>query len=62
MSFYVYCCNHVVAECAACAQSFRQEELGSDPPLDSRTYATSLIILRWRMRRESSQPQLMITA
>jgi hypothetical protein len=28
---YVYCWDHAVAECVACAQSFRQEELGSDP-------------------------------
>src|SRR5215813_11889788 len=35
---YVYCWDHAVAECATCAQSFRQEELGSDP-FGSRTYA-----------------------
>ena len=34
---YVYCCDHAVAECAACARSFRQEELGADP-FGSRTY------------------------
>jgi len=34
---YVYCWDHAVAECAACARSFRQEELGSDP-FGSRTY------------------------
>src|SRR5215510_10094662 len=28
---YVYCWDHAVAECATCARSFRQEELGSDP-------------------------------
>lgn len=35
---YVYCWNHAVAECAACAKSFRQEDLGSDA-FGSRTYA-----------------------
>jgi len=34
---YVYCWHHAVAECAACARSFRQEELGSDP-FGSHTY------------------------
>jgi len=34
---YVYCWDHAVAECATCAQSFRQKELGSNP-FDSRTY------------------------
>jgi len=28
---YVYCWDHVIAECAACAQRFRQEEFGSAP-------------------------------
>ena len=27
---FKYCFAHAVAECAACAQSYRQEELGSD--------------------------------
>src|SRR5262249_29298563 len=34
---YVYCWDHAVAECTACARRFRQEELGSDP-FGSRTY------------------------
>ena len=34
---YVYCWDHAVAECAGCAQSFRQEELGADP-FASRAY------------------------
>ena len=34
---YVYCWDHAVAECAGCAQSFRQEEFGADP-FDSRAY------------------------
>ena len=34
---YVYCSDHAVAECVACARSFRQSELGSDP-FGSRTY------------------------
>src|SRR5262245_15349201 len=33
---YVFCWNHAVAECASCARSFRQKELGADP-FDSRT-------------------------
>ena len=35
---YVYCGDHVVAECATCARSFYQQELGSDP-LGSRAFA-----------------------
>src|SRR5215470_8245129 len=34
---YVYCWDHAVAQCAGCAQSFRQEEFGADP-FDSRAY------------------------
>jgi len=34
---YIYCWDHVVAECPACSQSFRQERLGCDP-FGSRTY------------------------
>ena len=34
---YVFCWDHVVAECTACSQNFRQEQLGTDP-FDSRTY------------------------
>src|SRR5262245_15446492 len=34
---YVYCWDHAVAQCAGCAQSFRQEEFGADP-FDSRVY------------------------
>src|SRR5262249_55448628 len=34
---YVYCWDHAVAQCAGCAQSFRQEEFGADP-FDCRTY------------------------
>ena len=34
---YVFCWNHAVAECAACAQSFRQKEFAADP-FDSRAY------------------------
>ena len=28
---YVYCWDHVIAECATCAQKFRQQEFGSAP-------------------------------
>src|SRR5262249_19205537 len=34
---YVYCWDHAVAQCAGCAQSFRQEEFGANP-FDSRAY------------------------
>jgi len=34
---YVYCWDHAVAQCAGCAQSFRQEEFGAHP-FDSRAY------------------------
>src|SRR5262249_10996649 len=34
---YVYCCDHAIAECAACGESFRQEDLGA-APFASRTY------------------------
>jgi len=34
---YIYCWGHAIAECTACSQNFRQEQLGSDP-FDSRTY------------------------
>jgi len=28
---YVYCWDHAIAECAGCAQKFRQEQFGSEP-------------------------------
>jgi len=28
---YAYCWDHVIAECAACAQKFRQAEFGAEP-------------------------------
>jgi hypothetical protein len=31
VSLYAYCWDHAVAECVACAQSFRQQELISEP-------------------------------
>jgi len=34
---YVYCWDHAVAECVACAKRFRQGELAADP-LSIRTY------------------------
>ena len=33
----VYCWDHAVAQCAGCAQSFRQQEFGANP-FDSRAY------------------------